>query len=155
MKKLAIVDLDGVVANSDARFSQATVNDKVVWKLALNGEHVHLDTLIEGSIQALIKLEKQYTVVFLTSRPEHMRAATLEWFHVHGVSERRLEMKPESEQYTKTKVWKAEQVGKLAKEHGASQILLVEDELANIEEIRRVNTDLGITACVDLAQAVS
>ncbi len=153
--ELAIVDLDGVIANSDARFAQATANGKIDWRIALNGEHVHLDTLIEGSIQALIALEKRYTVVFLTSRPDSMRAATLEWFRVHNVALRRLEMKPSSAQYTKTKAWKAERVGKLAREYNASHIVLVEDEQANIDEILAHNSALSIDAYTSLNGAVT
>ncbi|GAC1468033.1 MAG: hypothetical protein PVS3B3_30770 [Ktedonobacteraceae bacterium] len=155
MSKIAIVDLDGVVANSDARFAQATTDGKVNWNMALNGEYVHLDTLIEGAPEALIELEKQgFVVVFLTSRPDHMRAATLDWLKSHDIVLRRLEMKPASEQYTKTKVWKARRVDELAREYQAERVLVVEDEPVNVIEIRQANPhlkDLAIAGNLEAA----
>ncbi len=118
--KLAIIDADGVLANSDARFAQATVNGKVDWKRAFDPAAVSLDTLIEGVGECLDKLvERGHAVVILTSRPESMRAATVQWLAEHGITHHneRLEMKPASAQFVKTVRWKAERVVALAQEY--------------------------------------
>ena len=110
--KLAIVDLDGVVANADLRFAQAEeakhlymidpeVRRKAVaegkktaadayWRAAFDPVLVALDDLIEDAGENLMSLALQgYDIVFLTSRPEDMRWATFEWLGRHGLLEGR------------------------------------------------------------------
>lgn len=141
---LAIVDLDGIVANSDARFARATTNGKIDWRIAFNPDLVALDTLIDGCPDCLNKLEGNgYTVIFLTSRPEPMRAATEQWLTLHGLlGNRRLIMKPLSKQYTKTKVWKAEKVQELIEETQAENVIFIDDEVANIEAVAELLPDV-------------
>lgn len=145
--KLAIIDLDGVVANSDARFARATVNGKVNWKVAFDPSLVELDTLIDGCPGCIESLEKQgYKAVFLTSRPEPMREATEVWLRKHELLSdgRSLELKPLSKQFTKTKVWKAQRVLELAREHEATEVLFIDDEPDNAAEL--MNADAGDVA---------
>lgn len=135
--KLAVVDLDGIVSNSDARFARATTNGKIDWRIAFNPDLVTLDTLIDGCPGCLKRLEADgYTVIFLTSRPEPMRVATEQWLSLHGLLDgRRLIMKPLSKQYTKTKVWKAEVVQELIEEMEPESVIFIDDERANIETL--------------------
>src|SRR5450755_3432696 len=97
MSKIAFIDLDGVVANSDLRFAQAeqTANAKyqqevyssawtdLYWRTVFEPTNVQLDTPIEGAYDALNKIEENYEVHFLTSRPEYMRRATQAWLKQH------------------------------------------------------------------------
>ncbi len=114
MTRLAIVDLDGVVAESSARFAKAEEvkatflddtarNDlatahksdwnavkqeatSLYWQTAFTPELVALDTLIENAIEHIGTLERRgYRVVFLTSRPESMREATAAWMYQQGI----------------------------------------------------------------------
>ncbi len=145
MSKLAIVDLDGVIADSTARFERATIDGKINWKVAFDPELVELDTLIDGVDERLYDLEiAGYTVVFLTSRPETMERATLNWLNRYDVLsiDRRLITKPLSEQFTKTKVWKACEVARLIREHKPERTIFVEDEIANVEEVARQLPDV-------------
>lgn len=137
MTDLAVVDLDGIVTNSDARFAKATTNGKIDWQVAFNPDLVALDTLIDGCPECLDKLEADgYTVIFLTSRPEPMRVATEQWLTLHGLLDgRRLIMKPSSKQYTKTKVWKAEAVQELIEEMKPESVIFIDDEQANIDSV--------------------
>lgn len=137
MSQIALVDLDGIIANSDTRFERATTNGKIDWRIAFNPDLVALDTLIEGCPACLNKLEADgYTVVFLTSRPEPMRVATEQWLTLHGIlGNRRLILKPLSKQYTKTKVWKAEKVQELIEDTQAENVIFVDDEQANIDSV--------------------
>lgn len=146
MNKLAIVDLDGVVANRDARFAKATINGKVNWDVAFDPALVELDTLIDGCSTSIESLEWDgYTVIFLTSRPEPMRDATVKWLQKHELlSEghgRILELKPLSKQFTKTKVWKAEKVLELAREHEATEVLFIDDEPDNAAELMNAEVE--------------
>lgn len=153
MKKMsssiAIIDIDGVVANSDARFAQATTNGKIDWKVAFNPDLVELDTLIEGCPALLNNLDCHGDVIFLTSRPEPMRNATELWLSRHGLLggylspfNRRLIMKPLSKQFVKTKVWKAEVVQQLIEEMQPKQVIFVDDERANIESVTALLPDV-------------
>jgi phosphoglycolate phosphatase-like HAD superfamily hydrolase len=157
--KLAIVDLDGVVANSDARFAKATVNGKINWKIAFDPTLVELDTLIDGVHASLEELEWQgYNVIFLSSRPEPMKDATIEWLDKHGLFEdgykRSLELKPLDKQFTKTKEWKAKKVLELAREHEATEILFIDDEPDNAAELMNAGVeDIAISVWSSLKYA--
>ena len=137
-QRVAFVDLDGVVTNSDARFALATTNGKIDWRIALSGEHVSLDTLLEGGAAELDRLEAEgFTIVFLTSRLEDMREATVAWLNQHELLKacRRLEMKPLSERYTKTAAWKAARLHELALELSATDVRFIDDEAANCRAV--------------------
>ncbi len=153
MSKIAFVDLDGVIANNDARFAQATKDGKINWKMALNGDHVHMDTLIPGVEARLEALEKQgYTVIYLTSRPEPMREATEAWLKLHNIhNDRRMEMKPLSAQFVKTITWKAERLKEIADEAEAERIIFIDDEPANIEAARQLVPHLTCYSSLETA----
>src|ERR1043166_3013109 len=138
MDRITFVDLDGVIANNEARFARATLNGKIDWQIAFDPELVTLDTLIEGVHQQLETLESQgYTIIYLTSRPEPMRKATEAWLARHGLHTRMLGMKSAAFQFTKTVVWKAGMVNTLANAFQVQDVLVVDDERANIDEIRK------------------
>lgn len=142
--RLAVVDLDGIIANSDARFARATTNGKINWQVAFNPDLVALDTLIDGCPACLSNLEDNgYTVIFLTSRPEPMRVATEQWLALHGLlGNRRLIMKPSSKQFVKTKVWKAETAQQLIEEMEPKSVIFIDDEQANIEAVVELLPDV-------------
>jgi beta-phosphoglucomutase-like phosphatase (HAD superfamily) len=136
--RIAFIDLDGVIANNEARFARATMNGKIDWQVAFDPELVTLDTLIDGVQTQLDNLESQgYTIIYLTSRPESMRAATLTWLDKHGLATRMLVMKSAAFQFTKTVVWKAGMVNTLANAFQAREVIVVDDEQANIDEIMK------------------
>lgn len=166
--KLCICDLDGVIANREAAFAHAeevkqafieqASNDlyaasereaaNVYWRAVFDPEYVPMDTLIDGVKEALYDLERNdmggpYEVIFLTSRPESMRDATLQWLSDYGIRyqfnslhyrKRELIMKPPAFQYVKTTVWKAGMVQTLEALYGATDLLIIDDEQANINE---------------------
>ncbi len=145
--RLAIVDIDGVIADATGRFAkaeeakQAYLNEMkelqitddrgttdTYWQTVFNPEHVPLDTLIEGADAAIEQLEKRYDVIYLTSRPERMRAATYEWLVDMRLSGPRIIMKASAFQYVKTVVWKAGMVQTLAALYHAHSVIFVDDE---------------------------
>jgi phosphoglycolate phosphatase-like HAD superfamily hydrolase len=136
--KVCVVDLDGVCANSDVRFALAKVGSHTDWSIAFDPQHVALDTLIEGVPEALVQLETSgYQIVYLTSRPESMRDATLAWLDQYElINEHRPTIfKPARKQFTKTKIWKAEEVRALVERYHASELLFVDDEPVNAAEL--------------------
>jgi phosphoglycolate phosphatase-like HAD superfamily hydrolase len=162
MNKIAIVDLDGVVADNTARFAKAeeirrtahirvlTVNeaDSLYWKTAFTPELVALDTPIDGVSEALLDLDSRgYKVIFLTSRPEHMREATLEWLVYHTVygSQYSLIMKASAFQFVKTTTWKAGMVQTLASLYDAQEVVFVDDEENNCQALREATDTQELT----------
>ncbi len=133
--KLAIIDLDGVVANSDARFDRARqADDRINWKIAFDPELIPLDVPVPGAADALSFLERKgYLVCFLTSRPEPMRAATAAWLMLHGFyrDNREIFMKPIAAQYTKTVEWKMSMVATSLHIKFYSEVLFIDDEEVN------------------------
>ncbi|SRR5579875_1013187 len=165
MTRLCIVDIDGVVADSTARFAKAEeAKQKAIkllesdpatwsiakskatdlfWRTAFTPELVTLDTLIEGTLEAVRNLWSDgWDVFFLTSRPESMRNATIEWFRVNRfpsflVDGEKLYMKAPAFQYTKTIVWKAGMIETIAANYEAEEVLVIDDEQVNIDEIMK------------------
>lgn len=175
--KLCIVDIDGVIADSTARFAKAeeakaallqkavwAISDAtdLYWRTALSPEYVHLDTLIDGVPEAIDQICKaEYQVIFLTSRPESMRQATVDWIRQTNLRLSapwigmidRLVMKPASQQYVKTVTWKSGVVELLCRLFNVSDLLFVDDETAIKESIAAL--PLPCTCATSLAEAVA
>jgi beta-phosphoglucomutase-like phosphatase (HAD superfamily) len=191
MTKLCIVDLDGVVADATARFAKAeeakrnampdNLDDALTltkeqereitnlyWRTVFDPEYVPLDILIDGAAEAIEAIGKQgYTVFILTSRPESMRQATVDWFWSFSPETVILSnewndpliMKPSAAQYIKTVTWKALTVQMLSRLFHASQVLVVDDEQSSLDEIVRHATIPpvvpGLMIAHSLAEAVA
>lgn len=176
--KLAIIDLDGVVANVDARFEQAKADaeaafvdrayekrdyDNVYWRAVFNPEYVPMDVLIDGVKQDLefLRYTREYELMFLTSRPESMRLATDVWLYQHNIQfltdagRTALIMKPSAFQYTKTVVWKAGMVQTLSAFYHASEVLVIDDEVTNANEIVKYATVAPVVPGLMIARSLS
>lgn len=153
MTKLAFINIDRILTNGDKRFALAeeakqkclamngTRSQSIdcYWRTAFNAEHIALDVPIDGAREALNAIEEKYDVIFLTSRPEFLRRASLAWLKQHhymGIS-RDMLMKPSSFQYTKTTVWKAGTIHQTAALYGATEVLVIDDEQANLDEVQK------------------
>ena len=160
--KLAIIDLDGVVADATARFAKAEevkqahierVSNElyaadereatnVYWHAVFNPEYVPMDALIDGVKEALEAIRfEHYELFFLTSRPKSMSQATIQWLFENNIlfylpmGQLPLVMKAGAFQYTKTTVWKAGMVQTLASLYSGTQVLVIDDEQSNLDEI--------------------
>lgn len=149
-ESIAIIDLDGVVANNTERFARASTNGRIDWKVAFDPALVPLDTLIEGADLAVKRLEQQhYTIVFLTSRPEKMREATETWLAQHDLDGYELIMKSLDMQFVKTVRWKADEVQAISQLRMADTILFVDDEEANREAVAALGNGIVIKESLD------
>lgn len=167
--RLALIDLDGVVADSSERFASSALAkrseeeriyaawyeqhagrvialeegagfeigvkkqlENLFWQTAFKPDLVQLDALIDGTLEALEQIanDAEYDYYFLTSRPESMRNATMLWLfdHLAFDSEIRLIMKPDSQKYVKTVIWKSGVVELLVRIFGVDDLLFVDDE---------------------------
>src|SRR5690242_4661266 len=131
--KIAFIDLDGTVCNSESRFKQARRNGQIDWKIAFHPPLLELDEVIEGAEAALAQLEVEgWTIIFLSSRPQSLRKATKGWLNRYQLlqgpssAERQLILKPAKSRFTSTPKWKAEVV--CAAGERPAQVLFVDDE---------------------------
>lgn len=178
MQKLAIIDIDGVLADSTARFAKAeeakqhyietTSNDlyqadmreatSVYWQTAFTPSLVWLDTLIDGTKQALEQIGNYagYDYYFLTSRPESMREETMKWLfhHLAYDSDASLIMKPASQQFVKTVTWKSGVVELLVRLFGVEELCFVDDEQAHCDAIEALDLPCDMILCGSLQEAV-
>lgn len=154
MVKLAVVDLDGVVANNAERFARATKPDSTInWKIAFTPELVALDTLIPGADKAVKNLEKHgYIPIFLTSRPESMREATQTWLDQHDLDGYELAMKPANMQFVKTFKWKADEVARMASLPVVESALFIDDEANNVAAVEALG--LGVVCASSLDEYI-
>lgn len=165
--KLAFIDLDGVVANCDARFALAdsiassnfphTSKDwaRAKWHNVFMPDRVSLDTLIPGAYEAIRKIAQEYTVIYLTSRPEHMREATTVWLKSHGLYGmlEQLFMKPApfTDNFAKTVPWKAGTIHQIAYAYSATEVLVIDDETMNLDELQKYTTPFAMKYYTSLA----
>lgn len=163
--KIAIVDLDGVVADSSARFAKAeeakqsalaqNATDRQAtseyWRSAFTPELVDLDTLIDGADLAVKRLEQRagYNIVFLTSRPEDMHVATEKWLTQHDLDGYELVTKPTSKQFTKTVTWKADEVKRMASLGSVEAVLFIDDEQANRAAVEALGLGIACKSSLD------
>jgi hypothetical protein len=91
-RPLAAVDIDGVVADVRHRLHHLERRPKD-WRAffaAAPADPPHQ----EGLAVVARLLEEHHEVVFLTGRPERLRAATRSWLQRHGLGGHRLVMRP-------------------------------------------------------------
>ena len=189
--KLAIIDLDGVIADNTARFAKAEEAKAefaahtyatadldgskrlhqaaldVYWKTAFDPSLVPLDTLIDGLPEALNQVSHHgYDVLYLTSRPETMRDATVVWMKAHGLTIvprnnafgilfPALLMKPASQQFVKTLTWKTGIVETLIRLFDVEDLLFVDDEPAICESVAQLPLPCPCVVHVSLQAALA
>lgn len=90
-RPLAVVDLDGVVADVRHRLHHVEERPKD-WDafFAMAGH----DPPHDEGLAVVRHLARDHEVVFLTGRPERLRGATGHWLERHGLGEHRLVMRP-------------------------------------------------------------
>ena len=88
---LAVFDVDGVVA--DVRHRLHHLDPPRSWRAFFAGAAD--DPLLPEGAQLVADLGEQHEIVWLTGRPDWLRAATLDWFDRHGLPRGELHMRPE------------------------------------------------------------
>lgn len=136
----------------------------IYWRTAFTPELVRLDTLIDGTREALDHLDYVYERLYLlTSRPESMRQATVDWFWRHspvvalrsdGQSDPFI-LKPASQQYVKTITWKSGVVELLVRLFGVDELLYVDDEPRHREAIAALNLPCELKIAASLQEAIA
>lgn len=90
-KPIAIVDIDGTIADVRHRLHHIEGGKKKNWKAFFEG--MDQDTPIESVIRQVHALEQEHEIVVVTGRPEQYRARTEKWLAEHGIGYRKLFMR--------------------------------------------------------------
>lgn len=194
--KLCIVDIDDVIANPSQRRSKALdaktayfqqhLNEgdpekvkKIVkeaesefYRVLFTPELVALDTLMPDVTEILDTLAQlDWQILFLTSRPESMRDATIKWLAQHGI-----EIVPVGagvagqdwlvmcatafrNGYTKTTILKSGLVETFAHLFGVTELIFVDDNENNCNAVENIKDGLSkrceLALCNSLDQAAT
>lgn len=106
---LAVFDIDGVVA--DVRHRLHHLHRRRSWLRFFDaaGE----DTLLPEGAALAADLADQHELVWLTGRPEWLRALTAQWLRTHGLPGRELHMRPDGD-YRPARLYKLDVLDRLA-----------------------------------------
>jgi hypothetical protein len=130
-RPLAIIDLDGVVADVRHRLHHLEGRRKN-WP-AFFAAARHDDVHPEG-VAVVQTLARDHEIVYLTGRPEHLRADTVRWLGAHGLDDARVFMRAEGDRRPAAVV-KVELLAELAA--GRSIGVVVDDDPLVLEAMRR------------------
>lgn len=120
-RRLAVVDLDGVVADVRARVHHVEKRPKD-WD-AFFAAAVHDPPHDEG-LAVVSHLARDHEVVFLTGRPAWLREDTSRWLERHGLGEHRLVMRPRGDRRPAAQV----KVGLLRELAAGREVAVVVDD---------------------------
>jgi hypothetical protein len=130
-RPLALIDLDGVVADVRHRLHHLQGRRKN-WP-AFFGAAKDDDVHPEG-VAVVETLSRDHEIVYLTGRPEHLRADTERWLAAHGLDGHRLVMRPEGDRRPAAVV-KVELLRELSA--GREVGVVVDDDPVVLDAVRR------------------
>jgi len=135
---LAVVDIDGVVADVRHRLHhvdgrRGRKNWPAVFAAARD------DGLLDEGARTARALAEVYGVVYLSGRPEGLRAVTEDWFARHDLPPGRLVLRPAGD-YRPASVWKVEALRGLAED--ADVVVLVDDDPRVLDAARNAGFDV-------------
>jgi hypothetical protein len=157
MMKLAIIDIDGVIADSSHRFTIAKdakeahpgsdkEKNQIYWDTALNAALIPHDRPIEGAASILDLLEEEgYHILLLSSRPESLRSATEAWLsqYIGSCLNARLILKPEHQHWVKTLHWKTGLIQGFAQALAPGILFVADDEQPLLDVVQT----MAVTGC--------
>jgi uncharacterized HAD superfamily protein len=92
MKPIALIDIDGTIADVRHRLHHIQGPGRKNWKAFF--EAMDDDTPIPDMVRQVHELEYDHDIVIVTGRPEEYRARTEKWLRDHGIRYSRLFMRP-------------------------------------------------------------
>jgi hypothetical protein len=130
LRPLAVVDLDGVVADLRARL--AFISDgRKDWDGFFAG--IPDDPPLPEGLAVAHRLAEDHDVIYLTGRPERTRADTEAWLQAHGLPRGRLIMRRDGDRRPARQV-KPRLLERLAR--GRIVAVVVDDDLAVCDALR-------------------
>lgn len=128
---IAGIDIDGVLSDPTHRLHHLSGRQKN-WH-GFFSEAIGDQPLVQGIELVRHLLASGLDVVYVSGRPEQLRADTLDWFETHDVPEAPLTLRPHRD-YRPAPVWKLEVYRELA---GVVEVrTIVDDDLRVVEALR-------------------
>ena len=130
-RPLAIIDLDGVVADvrHRLRYLERRPKNWAAFFAAARHDAVHPE-----GVAVVDTLASDHEVVFLTGRPHHLHDDTVRWLDEHGLGGRRVVMRPQGDRRPAA-VLKLELLEALA--DGRTVGIVVDDDPVVLDALRR------------------
>jgi len=136
VRMVAVVDIDGVVADVRHRLRHVTERPKN-WG-AFFAAAADDPLLVEGE-ETVRRLAEVYDIVYLSGRPERLREVTERWFRVHGLPEGPLVLRPRDD-FRPARFFKVEVLRRLAETRTVA--VLVDDDPRVLDEARLAGFDV-------------
>jgi hypothetical protein len=133
---VAVIDIDGVVADVRHRLRHVTQRPKD-WGAFFSGAAD--DPLLPEGEETVRRLAEVYDIVYLSGRPERLRAVTERWFRQHGLPAGPLLLRPYGD-YRPARFFKVEELQRLAET--STVVVLVDDDPRVLEEARLAGFDV-------------
>jgi hypothetical protein len=136
LRMVAVIDIDGVVADVRHRLTHVTGRPKdwgAFFAAAAD------DPLLPEGEETVRRLAEVYDLVYLSGRPERLRAVTERWFRRHGLPDGPLQLRPHAD-YRPSAVFKVEALRRLAETR--TVVVLVDDDPRVLQEARRAGFDV-------------
>ena len=132
----AVVDIDGVLADVRHRLRHVTERPKD-WRAFFDAAPD--DPLLDEGERTVRALAEVYDVVYLSGRPERLRAVTERWFQRHDLPPGRLLLRPHDD-YRPSRDYKLEALRTLAVDH--TVVVLVDDDPRVLDAVRAAGFDV-------------
>lgn len=133
---VAVIDIDGVVADLRHRLHHVTARPKD-WPAFFAGADD--DGLLAEGVHTVRSLAEVYEIVYLSGRPERLRAVTERWFDRHELPEGSLLLRPYDD-YRPSSVYKVEALETLAETR--TVVVLVDDDPRVLTAARQAGFDV-------------
>ena len=132
----AVVDIDGVLADVRHRLRHVTRGPKD-WPAFFAGAAD--DALLPEGEHTVRALAEVYDIVYLSGRPERLRAVTQAWFRRHGLPGGPLLLRPEGD-FRPSRLFKVEALRELARDR--TVVVLVDDDERVLTDARQAGFDV-------------
>jgi hypothetical protein len=133
---VAVIDIDGVVADLRHRLHHVTEHPKD-WRRFFAGAGDD-GLLVEGE-ETVRALAEVYDLVYLSGRPERLRAVTERWFARHDLPDGPLLLRPVDD-YRPSSLYKIDVLEELAETR--TVVVLVDDDPRVLDAARRAGFDV-------------
>jgi FMN phosphatase YigB (HAD superfamily) len=135
-RPIAVVDIDGVLADVRHRVHHVTEHPRD-WGAFFAAASD--DPLLQQGRDTVRRLAEVTDIVYLSGRPERLRAVTLEWFERHDLPRGKLLLRPRDD-FRAARIFKVEVLDRLSER--ATVVVLVDDDPMVCEAARSAGYDV-------------
>ena len=129
-ESLAVFDIDGVVADVRHRLHHLNRRPKDWGRFFASAAR---DPALTDGVELALEYAQTHVLVWLTGRPEHLRAVTSAWLARHGLPNELLFMRPNGD-HRPARVFKASQLKAMSRESTVDMV--VDDDPEVVADLR-------------------